>query len=77
LDFLSLTIEIHRNKLFTNTFLKILSHISKNPTATAVQMAEMLGVKARQCERILAAMKKKGLIERVGANKNGFWKICK
>ena len=37
--------------------------------------SEVLGVTLRQCERILASMKKKELIARVGANKNGHWEV--
>jgi predicted HTH transcriptional regulator len=40
-------------------------------------MAEALGVTTRQCERILAAMKQRGLIVRIGANKGGHWEIVK
>ena len=54
---------------------KLLSLIAHTPNATAVQMAEQAGITPRQCERLLASMKKKGIIERVGANKNGYWKI--
>lgn len=54
---------------------KILTIIANAPTATAGQMADMLGVTLRQCERILASMKKKGIINRVGATKNGHWEI--
>lgn len=53
----------------------ILTIISNAPKATAVDMAEMLGVKPRQCERILSVMKRKGLIRRVGPNKGGHWEI--
>ena len=38
-------------------------------------MAEVLGITPRQCERILASLKQKGLIARVGAAKGGHWKI--
>jgi predicted HTH transcriptional regulator len=38
-------------------------------------MADILGVTSRQCERVLATMKQKGLIARIGANKGGYWKI--
>jgi DNA-binding IscR family transcriptional regulator len=38
-------------------------------------MSEALGITLRQCERILASMKQKGLIERIGANKGGYWKV--
>ena len=54
---------------------KILSIIAHTPHATAREMAEALGITLRGCERILALLKQKGLIARVGANKGGYWKI--
>ena len=54
---------------------KILSIIAHTPQATAREMAGILGITLRQCERILASLKQKGLIARVGANKGGYWKI--
>ena len=54
---------------------KVLSIIAHTPQASAREMAEILGITSRQCERILAKLKEKGLIARVGANKSGHWKI--
>ena len=54
---------------------KILSVIAHTPQASAREMAEVLGITSRQCERILASLKQKGLIARVGAAKGGHWKI--
>ena len=56
---------------------KILAIILHTPSASAKEMAEALGVTTRQCERILAAMKQRGLIVRIGANKGGHWEIVK
>ena len=52
---------------------KVLSILSHSPQTTAKELSEVLGVTLRQCERILASMKQKGLIVRVGSNKNGHW----
>ena len=54
---------------------KVLSIIAHTPQTTAREMAGVLGITSRQCERILASLKQKGLIARVGANKGGHWKI--
>ena len=54
---------------------KLLSIIAHSPQAPAREMADILGVTSRQCERVLATMKQKGLIARIGANKGGYWKI--
>ena len=50
-------------------------NIAHTPQATAREMAGILGITLRQCERILASLKQKELIARVGANKGGHWKI--
>ena len=54
---------------------KILAIIAHSPQSTAREMAEVLGITLRQCERILASMKQKELIVRVGANKGGHWEV--
>ena len=54
---------------------KVLSILSHSPQTTAKELSEVLGVTLRQCERILASMKQKGLIVRVGSNKNGHWEV--
>ena len=53
---------------------KILDVICNMPTITTPQLAEMLGVTKRQCERILSAMKQQGLLRRVGT-KGGHWEV--
>ena len=54
---------------------KVLSILSHSPQSTAKELSEALGVTLRQCERILAALKQKRLIVRVGANKGGHWEV--
>ena len=54
---------------------KLLSILFHSPQSTARELSEALGITLRQCERILASMKQKGLIERIGANKGGYWKV--
>jgi len=55
---------------------KIISLILSNPSITAEEMGKSLGITSRQCERILAEMKQKGIIRRVGSNKAGHWQIA-
>lgn len=52
----------------------ILDAIRKRPTVTTPQLAELLGVTKRQCERILSNMKQQGLLRRVGT-KGGHWEL--
>jgi len=54
---------------------RILAIISSRPNATARLMATQLNITQRQCERILANLRQRGLIRRVGPNKGGHWEV--
>lgn len=53
----------------------ILTLITNTSTITVREMANVLGMSLRQCERLVANMKCKNLIKRIGSNKSGFWEI--
>ena len=55
--------------------LKILNIIARNDHVTAKQMSEIIGISQRQVEKLLSSLTKKQIIERVGADKNGYWRI--
>lgn len=54
---------------------KILGYLRANRHLSAAKIAEEAGISARQAERILSDLKKKGILLRVGANRNGYWEI--
>lgn len=54
---------------------KVLLLLKDNPEMTAKKLAEILNVSGRQIERIIASLKKDGRLERIGANRNGSWKV--
>jgi Fic family protein len=54
---------------------KVLALIVENSHVTAKQMADTIGISQRQVERLLASLKKKQIIVREGADKNGYWKL--
>ena len=54
---------------------RVLELIRINNRSTAKEIAESLSVSLRQGERIMAALKEKGLIRRVGSNKSGHWEL--
>jgi len=58
-----------------DTQKKILGLMNNNPTITAAQISEAIGITKRQVETNINKLKTQGLIERVGANKNGKWII--
>ncbi len=45
------------------------------PTISAKEIAEQRALSPRQIEKHISALKKKGIIERVGARKNGLWQV--
>ncbi len=53
----------------------ILAIIAESPNVTVRDMADALGLSLRQCERLIAEMKRKNLIKRTGSNKSGLWEI--
>ena len=55
----------------------MLTIIRSNPRATAEEAAEQLGLKPRTIERTIRELKEKGLIERKGSKKSGFWEVKK
>lgn len=56
---------------------KILDIISSDIYITAKKISENLSISQRQVERVISDLKIRGVIERVGARKNGYWKIIK
>ena len=53
----------------------IISCMLQCPTISAKKIAEQRSLSPRQIEKHISELKKKGIIERVGARKNGMWKI--
>ena len=56
---------------------KVLDLIREGEKLSAAKMAERLGLSQRQVQRILKQLKDDGVIEYVGANRNGQYKIIK
>jgi predicted HTH transcriptional regulator len=54
---------------------RVLGYLRADNHTTAAKIAEDLDMSARQIERIIADLKAKGVIRRVGANKNGYWEV--
>ncbi len=55
--------------------LRILKLIRQDNTISAKILAEKLNLSSRQCERIVAELKKKGVLTRIGTPKYGHWQI--
>ncbi|MDR2502622.1 MAG: Fic family protein [Oscillospiraceae bacterium] len=61
----------------TSNQQKILEMLKTDGDATAVQIAEQLGVTDKTVKRGLSALKAAGLIRRVGSDKTGHWEVAR
>ena len=55
----------------------ILEELSKNPQLTGAELSIVINKSKRTVERYVKTLQEKGYIERVGANKTGYWKVVK
>ena len=62
-------------KELTNNRIQIIKEIRNNPNITTLQLACILCISSTAVDKNLKYLKVNGYIERVGANKNGYWKI--
>ena len=56
---------------------RILEIIIDNPKITQVNIADILGIAPKTVQRGIATLKTNEIIERVGSNKKGIWKLKK
>ena len=56
---------------------RVLDALRADASLSAVKIGRLLGITTRQAERLLASLREKNHIRRVGANKNGHWEIIK
>lgn len=54
---------------------KVLFMMSNAPKISVKEISERIGLTLRQTERIVAGMKQKGILRRVGTNRSGHWEI--
>ncbi len=56
---------------------KTLELLIEDPGYTSVQIAEKLNVSRVSVTKYLKTVKEKGLIERIGSDRKGYWRITK
>ena len=56
---------------------KILEEIKKNPFSTQKELAEIVGITRKNINENMKKLQSQKIIERIGADKNGHWKISK
>ena len=54
---------------------KILNLINDNPAITIEELSTLLKLTTRAIEKNLSKLKAKGIIERVGPDKGGYWRV--
>ena len=54
---------------------KIKTLIKENPNITTMEMSEIIGISIKGIEKHISNLKKEGIIDRIGADKGGNWKI--
>ena len=59
----------------TDIEAKILELISDNPAITTSKLADMLSVTRKTISTHIKIMKKNNVIERIGSDRKGYWKI--
>lgn len=60
---------------FSEKELSVLSALQENGDLTIKHLITKLGISQRTISRILLKLKDKGLIERIGSDKSGYWKV--
>jgi len=62
---------------YPETTLKILTLINENKTITREQLAEKTGLTIDGIKYHIKELTKKGILERIGPDKEGYWKVKK
>lgn len=61
----------------TETEIKIIELVKQNNQITRMELANTLKVNESTIKRTINKVKNKGILKRIGANKNGHWEIIK
>lgn len=54
---------------------RIIDEMKKNPKITQKELAEQLDMSTTAVQNHIRAMREKGIVERLGSNRNGQWKV--
>ncbi len=53
----------------------VLKELQKNPSVSKKELAELTAIPKTSLDRVIVSLKEKGIVERVGSDKTGYWKI--
>jgi len=59
----------------TEKQIKIISFIKQNPYTTSNQLSALVGISSVKIRENINKLREKGLIERIGADRGGYWKV--
>ncbi len=62
-------------KDLTENQIKLLELIGKQPTITKEEMAKHIGISTTAIDKNIKTLKEKGVLERMGGRKEGYWQI--
>lgn len=68
-------VQINDYEKLTRIERQILDSIIENPQITQINIANIIKTAPKTVQRGIATLKEKRIIERVGSNKKGYWKI--
>jgi ATP-dependent DNA helicase RecG len=55
--------------------IKLLELIETRPNVTKEEMAKLIGISTTAIDKNIKTLREKGILERVGVRKEGYWKI--
>jgi predicted HTH transcriptional regulator len=67
----------NNKRKLSNSEQIILKNISINPFITSNELSKIVGITADNIRVNISKLKAKGLLERIGADKSGYWKVIK
>ena len=70
-------IKINKEIKLNNTSRNIISEIENNRRIKKYEIAKTLAIAQSTVDYNISLLKKEGIIERIGSNKNGYWKLNK
>jgi len=70
-------INIGINIGLNETQMKIIELMRQDSRITIPRISEIIGISKRNIEVNISDLKKKGIVERIGSRKNGYWEITK
>ena len=60
---------------FGSTEYKVYELLQRQPAMTRSELSARTGKTVRTIQRVLNSLREKGLIKRIGADKNGYWEV--